>query len=89
MSFKHILLYYFLFVFTGCYVIDKIKNKTFNNEKQKLFIVASKKEVDINKFEIKKQIDNNTYLTDIGYILYSGVGKIKTTYSLTKFLTLS
>lgn len=57
-------------------------------EKHKLFVVASDQEVDINKFEVKQKLYDDAYLTDAGYIIFTGIGKIKTTYSLTKFLTL-
>lgn len=88
MFFKHILFYFSILCLFGCDAIDNIKSKIVKNEKHKLFVVASKQEIDINKFEIKKALYTDAYLTDVGYILYSGVGKINTTYSLTKFLTL-
>lgn len=57
-------------------------------EKHKLFVVASDQEVDINKFEVKQKLYDDAYLTDVGYIIFTGIGKVKTAYSLTKFLTL-
>ena len=56
-------------------------------EKHKLFVVASDQEVDINKFEVKQKLYDDAYSTDAGYIIFTGIGKIKPTYSLTKFLT--
>lgn len=57
-------------------------------DKQKLFVIASKDEVDITKLKIEKKLYNNAYKTNVGYVLIGGVGKVKATYSLTKFLTL-
>ena len=85
---KKILIGLLIFSITGCDVIEKSKNKIFIGEKQKLFLIASDQEVDINKFKIKKELYKDAYLTDVGYIVYTGIGKVKATYSFTKFMTL-
>ena len=73
---------------TGCDAVDVIKNKFISKEKYKLFLIASKQEVDINKFKVEKELYKDAYLTDVGYVVYTGVGKVNTTYSFTKFITL-
>ena len=60
--------------------------KKLDNNKYKLFVIAHQDEVDIKKFDIKLKIDKNIYLTNVGFLMYSGVGKLETTYNLTKFL---
>lgn len=88
MSKKCVLFFSVALLFSAC--DDKVRE---NNavkvvEKHKLFVIASDQEVDIGNFEIKQKLYDDAYLTDAGYIIFTGIGKIKATYSLTKFLTL-
>ena len=81
---KKLLFLLCLFAVSSCDFIDKAKSKIFTGEKQKLFLIASDQEVDINQFNVKKKLYQDVYLTDVGYIVYTGIGKVKKTYSFTK-----
>ena len=59
-----------------------------DNEKHKLFVIADSKEFNLSKLKIEKELYKDAYKTDIGYVVITGVGKVKATYSLTRFLTL-
>ena len=57
-------------------------------DKDKLFVIADAKEFNLSELKVEKKIYDNAYKTNIGYIIITGIGKVKATYSLTKFLTL-
>ena len=57
-------------------------------DKDKLFVIADMKEFNLSKLKVEKTLYNNAYKTNIGYVVVTGIGKVKATYSLTKFLTL-
>ena len=57
-------------------------------DKDKLFVIADAKEFNLSELKDEKKIYDNAYKTNIGYVIITGIGKVKATYSLTKFLTL-
>ena len=57
-------------------------------DKDKLFVIADAKEFNLSELKVEKKIYDNAYKTNIGYVIITGIGKVKATYSLTKFLTL-
>ena len=70
----------------GFHTEKQIKEKL-GDKKYKLFVIADPLEVDIKQFERKFRIYKNVYFTNVGFIMYSGVGKLKTAHNLTKFLS--
>ena len=61
---KQILPILAIFFITGCDAVDVIKNKFISKEKYKLFLIASKQEVDINKFKVEKELYKDSVVKD-------------------------
>lgn len=73
---KRVFFILFILLLSGC------------DNKKKLFVIADSKEFNLSKLKVEKELYKNAYLTNIGYVIVTGIGKVKATYSLTKFLTL-
>ena len=71
-----------------CFVFMSMVICGCNKEKHKLFVIADAKEFNLSQLKIEKELYKDAYKTNIGYVIVTGVGKVKATYSLTRFLTL-